>query len=98
MPIIRCRVSFVDSEGTDHAVEVEAESMYDAIGLAMGSASKPHPAKYKESLLREEHRPKGIEYFEARIALGQRAINLRPSLIGITALLTAFECAIPATP
>jgi hypothetical protein len=35
MPIMRCRVSFVDSEGTEHAVEVEAESLYDAVGLAI---------------------------------------------------------------
>ena len=35
MPVMRCRVSFVDSDGTEHAVEVEAESLYDAVGLAI---------------------------------------------------------------
>jgi len=33
---MRCRVSFTDSEATEHAVEVEAESLYDAAGLAIG--------------------------------------------------------------
>jgi hypothetical protein len=35
MPVMRCRVSFIDSEGTEHAVEVEAETLYDAVGLAI---------------------------------------------------------------
>ena len=30
----RCRVSFTDSEKTEHAVEVEAESFYEAVALA----------------------------------------------------------------
>jgi hypothetical protein len=35
MPIMRCRVSFVDSAGTEHAVDVEAETLYGAVGLAI---------------------------------------------------------------
>ena len=31
----RCRVSFTDSEKTEHAVEVEAESLYEAVALAV---------------------------------------------------------------
>jgi hypothetical protein len=31
----RCRVSFVDSEKTEHAAEVEAESLYEAVALAV---------------------------------------------------------------
>ena len=31
----RCRVSFVDSDKTEHAVEVEAESLYEAVALAV---------------------------------------------------------------
>jgi hypothetical protein len=29
------KVPSTDSEGTEHAVEVEAESLYDAVGLAI---------------------------------------------------------------
>ena len=31
----RCRVSFTDSEKTEHAVEVEADSLYEAVALAV---------------------------------------------------------------
>ncbi len=31
----RCRVSYVDSEGFEHAAEVEAESLYEAVALAV---------------------------------------------------------------
>jgi hypothetical protein len=31
----RCRVSYLDQEGTDHAVEVEAESLYEAVAMAV---------------------------------------------------------------
>jgi hypothetical protein len=33
--VMRCKVLFTDSEGTEHAVEVEAETLYDAVGLAI---------------------------------------------------------------
>ena len=33
----RCRVSFTDSEKTEHAVEVEAESLYEAVALAVAN-------------------------------------------------------------
>jgi hypothetical protein len=31
----RCRVSFSDSEGLEHSAEVEAESLYEAVALAI---------------------------------------------------------------
>ena len=31
----RCRVSFADSDKTEHAVEVDAESLYEAVALAV---------------------------------------------------------------
>jgi hypothetical protein len=31
----RCRVSYRDSEGIEHAVELEAGSLYEAVGLAI---------------------------------------------------------------
>jgi hypothetical protein len=35
MGVSRCRVSFTDSEGISHAVEVQAESLYEAVALAV---------------------------------------------------------------
>jgi hypothetical protein len=35
MGISRCRVSVTDSEGISHAVEVQAESLYEAVALAV---------------------------------------------------------------
>jgi hypothetical protein len=35
MGVSRCRVSFTDSEGISHAVEVQAESLYQAVALAV---------------------------------------------------------------
>ena len=33
----RCRVSFTDSEGVLHGVDVEAESLYEAVAVAVAS-------------------------------------------------------------
>jgi hypothetical protein len=35
MGISHCRVSYLDQEGLDHAVEVEAESLYEAVAIAV---------------------------------------------------------------
>src|ERR1700691_6605624 len=35
MGISRCRVSYLDQEGLDHAVEVDAESLYEAVAMAV---------------------------------------------------------------
>jgi hypothetical protein len=35
MGIFRCRVSYLDQEGLEHAVEVEAESLYEAVAIAV---------------------------------------------------------------
>jgi len=35
MPASRCRVSFTDSEGVLHGVDVDAQSLYEAIALAV---------------------------------------------------------------
>jgi hypothetical protein len=32
----QCRVSFKDSDGVEHSVEVEARTLYEAVGLAIG--------------------------------------------------------------
>jgi hypothetical protein len=35
MSISRCRVTYLDQEGLDHSVEVEAESLYEAAAIAV---------------------------------------------------------------
>jgi hypothetical protein len=35
MGISRCRVSYLDQEGLDHSVEVEAESLYEAVAIVV---------------------------------------------------------------
>lgn len=35
-----CRVSFIDSEGIQHAVGVEADSLYEAVALAVAEFRK----------------------------------------------------------
>ena len=35
MATMCCRVSFTDGEGIEHAAEVEAETLYEAVGLAI---------------------------------------------------------------
>jgi hypothetical protein len=38
--MLSCRVSFTDSEGIQHAVEVEADSLYEAVALAVAEFRK----------------------------------------------------------
>jgi len=35
LAVKRCRVSFVDVDGLEHAVELDAGSLYEAVGLAI---------------------------------------------------------------
>lgn len=35
VPVSRCQVSYTDMEGIVHAVEVEAQSLYEAVALAV---------------------------------------------------------------
>jgi hypothetical protein len=35
MPAARCRVSFTDSDGVDHAAHVQAESVYEAVAMTI---------------------------------------------------------------
>jgi hypothetical protein len=37
MPGSRCRVSFTDADGVLHGVDVDAESLYEAVALAVAS-------------------------------------------------------------
>ena len=49
-----CRVSFRDSEGVEHAVELEARSLYEAVGLAIDRFRRCEHVKYE---------PKGLHEF-----------------------------------
>jgi hypothetical protein len=37
MAVSRCRVSWIDSEEIEHATEVECESLFEAVGLAVAA-------------------------------------------------------------
>jgi len=49
-----CRVAFRDSEGVEHAVEVEARTLYEAVGLAIDRFRRCEHVKYE---------PKGMHEF-----------------------------------
>ena len=50
----QCRVAFRDSDGVEHAVEVEARSLYEAVGLAIDRFRRCEHVKYE---------PKGMHEF-----------------------------------
>jgi hypothetical protein len=49
-----CRVSFKDSEGIEHAVELEAKTLYEAVGLAIDRFRRCEHVSYD---------PKGLHEF-----------------------------------
>ena len=50
----QCRVSFRDSEGIEHAVDLEARTLYEAVGLAIERFRRCEHVKYD---------PKGLHEF-----------------------------------
>ena len=52
MAIERCSVSFTDADGIPHAVHVQAESLYEAVALAVAAFREdrlcPRPASSTE--------------------------------------------------
>jgi hypothetical protein len=68
MPIMRCKVSFTDSAGTEQAVEVEAESLYDADGVAIARFHDA-PREMSELLKIRGYPSRNIEFdIAARLA------------------------------
>jgi len=72
MPPARCRVSFTDSDGIAHTAHVQAESLYEAVALAVAEFRQdplvPAPASTTEFIIAIE-RP----LIEHRIRLSQVA-------------------------
>ena len=61
----RCRVSFVDAEGVEHAVELDARTLYEAVGLAIDRFRRCEHVKYDPKGLHEftvESREPGTEH------------------------------------
>ena len=50
----RCRVSFRDSDGIEHAVEIDARTLYEAVGLAIDRFRRCEHVSYD---------PKGLHEF-----------------------------------
>ena len=42
-----CRVSFLDSDGIEHAVELEARTLYEAVGLAIDRFRRCEHVEYE---------------------------------------------------
>lgn len=53
-PVKQCRVSFRDSDGIEHAVELEARTLYEAVGLAIERFRQCEHVRYE---------PKGLHEF-----------------------------------
>jgi hypothetical protein len=49
----RCRVSFRDSEGVEHSVELDARTLYEAVGLAIDRFRRCEHVKYDPQGLHE---------------------------------------------
>ena len=86
----RCRVSFIDYEGVSHAVEVDANSLYEAVGLAIarfGCAEFVRYAPGGEFLVEarepsSEHRVtlKQFENWMKRSPRGPRDVTVREKI------------------
>jgi hypothetical protein len=70
MPIARCSVSFEDTEGVTHTAQVQAESLFEAVALAVAEFREdklvPSPAPMTEFTVSIERPP-----IEHRIRLTQ---------------------------
>jgi hypothetical protein len=53
VPISRCRVSYTDTCGVSHAVELDAESLYEAIALAVAEFRQDDLASDEPSAMTE---------------------------------------------
>ena len=60
-----CRVSFRDAEGVEHAVELEAKTLYEAVGLAISRFRRCEQVTYEPQGLHEfivESREPGTQH------------------------------------
>ena len=90
MAVMRCRVSFIDSDGTEHAVEVEAETLFDAVGLAIARfhaaplRRSSHPSQAEGTA---KNSPHPTDRHGVRISLNVRVIGDKRRLSARTQLL-----------
>jgi hypothetical protein len=49
----QCRVSFRDADGIEHAFEVDARTLYQAVGLAIDRFRRYEHVKYEPQALHE---------------------------------------------
>jgi hypothetical protein len=74
----RCRVAFRDSDGVEHAVEVEARTLYEAVGLAIDRFRRCEHVPYE---------PKGMHEFivesrESALNVGSPGLRLTHGCAG----------------
>ena len=87
----RCRVTYSDSDGLEHAIEVEAESLYEAVALAVAQfredeVSPLDPAPMQEFVVEVLRKP-----VQHRIRLKQVDNWAKPTAMGGPAQIVRRE-------
>ena len=62
MPVRTCIVSFTDHEGIRHSVNVQAETVYEAVALAMSAFGEHHCLPGPASQMEVEARSPGVTH------------------------------------
>jgi len=91
MAISRCRVCFTDTEGLDHAFEVEAASLYKAVAFAMAQFRDDNMLEELPKLMTEFTVTVIKEPVQHKIRLQQVHRWAQPSVIGGPAAILKRE-------
>lgn len=85
MPVRNCTVSFTDHEGIRHSVDVQAETVYEAVALAMAAFGEhqcmPGPASQMEVEARSPSVTHRVNMAKVRDWLGASAKSPREKVI-----------------
>src|ERR1039457_5087907 len=103
----RYRVSFMDSEGVEHAVELDARTLYEAVGLAIDRFRRCEHVRYDPKGLHEftvEPREPGTQHrltrnmFDAWLRGRGESPGDGPEKNRLSEVLGAVACRIGAAP
>ena len=85
MPVRACTVSFIDHEGIRHAVNVQAEAVYEAVAMAMVAFGEHHclpgPASQMEVEARSPSVTHTVSVTKVRDWLGASAKSPREKIV-----------------
>ena len=91
MSVSQCRVSFNDLDGVTHAVEVDAESLYEAVALAVGAFRQDEIATDQPGPMTEFSVVVVRKAVEHKIRFGRVQRWVQPSTVGGPALKVKRE-------